>query len=189
MSEYQPFEIEMNLEEVEAWSGESRPLLPQGTYRVEVANIKQEAKYIAFEFRVIEGEQTGGVAYNNYMIGTKPGQARLKQVMLACGAALTRFSSDEIIGAKLFVDVVHTLGKEKVNELGEPLPAKTFANVQNERAQLADGEGGQDAGATDATPDPEPPPITRQQPTPAAAGPAASASSNGKATTTRSRRA
>lgn len=173
MSEYQPFTIDLNLEEVEAWSGEQRPLLPVGTYHVEVANITQEDKYIAVEFRVLEGEHADGRAWNNYMLGTKPGQARLKQLLIACGASLQHFNSDELVGQKLYVDVVHSVGKARVNDMGEPMEPKTFANVQNERAQLAEMDGAED---------PEPPPITRQaaQPAPApAAQPAQEAAASG----------
>jgi hypothetical protein len=191
MADYKPFEIDLNLEDVPEWSGEQRPLLPVGTYHFQVVNVSNEGKYIAVEFKVVDGPNADERAWNNYMTGTKPGQARLKNLMIACGASLQRFNSDELLGVKLYADVIHQPGKAQVNDMGEPLPLKMFANVQNERRELAEGEVadggiGSDDGAGDlepATPEPEPPPITRSDaPKPA---PAASAGQAKPATRTR----
>lgn len=172
-NEYAPFNIDLNLEDVQEWGGEERPLLPIGTYHFEVVNVSNEGKFIKVEFKVLEGPQVDGRAWNNYMTGTKPGQARLKSLMIACGASLQRFNSDELLGAYIYADVIHQVGNARVDEMGVPLPAKTFANVQNERKELAEGEitgpaddqagdqaGGDQVGG-DPTPDLEQPPITR----------------------------
>ena len=167
MGDYQPTEIEINLEEVQAWDGEQRPLLPIGTYHVRVVNFEPKGKQISVEFEVIDGEQAGGRCYNNYNLEYPAGLSRLKCLGIACGAGLSRIISDEFVNAELYVDVVHNEGKSKPDASGNPMKAKWFANVQNERKALAEGEStgstGEDNG-DDGAQDPEPPPITREEP-------------------------
>lgn len=169
--EYVPFEMDLNLDEVEAWSGEDRPLLPVGTYHVKINNFENvEGKWIAVEFEVLEGEQAGGRCWNNYNLGNKVGIARLKQLAIACGASMSRINSDEFLGAQLYVDVIHNEGAAKPDAMGNPMKPRTFANVQNERAQLGEGESlgaPNDAiNADDGEADPPPPPITKETPAP-----------------------
>lgn len=152
--EYQPFEMDLNLEEVPSWDGKDRPLLPIGEgYHFRVVNVTNDGKQITIESEVLEGEHTGSHAWNNYNFSNEVGLKRLKNFAVACGAGLGRLNSDDFMGAEYYGDVIHNEGKPKPDSMGNPLPVKTFANIINERRTL---------GTVEAQPEEEPPPVTRQ---------------------------
>ena len=173
MGDYQPIEMEVNLEEVQVWDGEQRPLLPEGTYRARIVNFESKGRQISVEFEVIDGDQAGGRAFENYNLDYPAGLSRLKCLAIACGAGLSRIISDEFVNAELYIDVTHNEGKSKPDANGNPKPAKMFANVKNERKALAEGESTGDGGGDDGAQDPEPPPITREEPAKVEPAPAA----------------
>lgn len=152
--EYQPFEVDLDLSSGESWDGEDRPLVPIGSYKVEIVGVKNLGKRIEIKFKVVHGEHVGAFVWNNYQIDNETGLKRLRCLMVACGASLGRVNSNELMGALLYVDVIHNDGKAKTDDLGNPKPVKTFANVQRERS-LQSEEGG------NGTAEVEKPPITR----------------------------
>lgn len=155
-NEYQPFSIDMNLEDVATWDGKQRPLLPVGTdYHFKVVGVENNGKMITIQSEVLEGEHAGSFVWTNYMYTNQTGLKRLKTFALACGAGLGQINSDDFMGASYYGDVIHQDGKATPDAMGNPREPKTFANVINERASL-------DGGATTA--DPAPPPITRSAP-------------------------
>lgn len=187
MGEYQGFEIDMNMENVEAWDGRQRPLLPIGVgYHFKIVNVENDGKQITVQSEVLEGEHAGSFTWNNYNYTHTVGMKRLKALMVAVGASLGRISSDELMGGEYYGDIVHNEGKATPDELGNPREPKTFANVINERAQLDEAE----AATAD---DPPPPPITRSTTTTAAASASNGAGAGGgddkPKPATRSRRA
>lgn len=166
--DYVPFEVDIDLENVETWDGEARPLVPIGAYKVEIVNVKNHGKRIEVKFKIVEGEQAGAFVWNNYQIDNDTGQKRMKSLVVACGGTLGRINSNELMGATLFVDVIHNEGKVQTDDMGNPKPVKTFANVVKERSLQAEESGGAEAAAE---PEPEKPPVTRTaQSTPAANG-------------------
>lgn len=185
--EFQDFELDVDLDNVEAWDGETRPLVPQGEgYHAKIVNVTNEGKYLAVTFEIDEGEHAGSKVYNNYNFGNKVGKARLKALCIAVGAPLGRLNGSDLVGQPLYFDVVHNMSKGGVSATGEALEPRMFANVIRERAKLEPQDGEADAGQQD----PEPPPVTRGNST-AAATPAAqpdAAATNGTATGKRTTR-
>lgn len=131
-------EIDIDLTNVDAWGGESRPLVPPGDYKLVV--VKAESKtssgnnpMVVVEFEVAEGEELAGAkAWNNYVLSTSAGQGRLKALMIACGAQLDKIRLGELEGATIRASIVHTEGPPSIDANGNPRPAKTFANICNE---------------------------------------------------------
>lgn len=138
--EFNDFNVELDLsgDDVQAWGGEKRPLVPPGDYKftivsVESNNSKNGNPMISVAFEVAEGECQGQRAYNNYNYTTKPGAGRLKQLMVACGASLASFQASQIMGQQITGTVVHEEGKPGVDQNGNPREPGVFANVINEQ--------------------------------------------------------
>jgi hypothetical protein len=159
--EFQDFELDVDLDSVEAWDGEQRPLVPAGAgYHAKIVNVTNEGKFLAVTFEIDEGEHAGSKVYNNYNFGNKVGKARLKALCIAVGAPLGRINGSDLVGQPLYFDVVHNMSKGGVSATGEALEPRMFANVIRERAKLdpqADGDAQGDADQQD----PEPPPAAR----------------------------
>jgi hypothetical protein len=154
--EYEGFVIDVDMSGVETWDGQDRPLVPIGTYRFKVVNLINHGPRIEGVFEILDGEHAGSKVWNNYQHTNDTGKKRLKNLMVACGASLGRFDSDELVGSTIIADVVHNLGQAKPDEMGNVREPKTFANLCNERQ--ADVE----EPAAGAAADPEPPPVTRE---------------------------
>jgi hypothetical protein len=170
--EYEPIVMDINVSDANAWSGEERPLLPVGRYKFRIVNVKQgkAAGQLEFKFEVVDGECAGQFAWNNYNYGHEVGLGRLKHVMQECGASLTQFNSDELVGQYIYADVVHNQGKERPDAMGQPMKTKIFANLVNERnanAEEQERDGDQGQPEPQPEPDPPPPPVTRQPDPPA----------------------
>lgn len=136
-NDFTDFEIQQSFDEVQAWGGEQRPLVAPGDYRLTVIHVEQKPSsnnqpMVAVTFEVADdGEQKGAKVYNNYSLQPQA-LGRLKALMVACGASLSGFRASEIMGATIRASVIHTEGQAKVDQQGNPLPARTFANVINE---------------------------------------------------------
>ncbi len=139
MSEHVDFEVDFEkpLDEVKEWGGESGPLVAPGTYTLLVVECSLEtgdkAPYAAVKYEVQdEGEWKGAFVWNNYSFSGKA-LGRVKQLMLACGAQLDKFRAGEILGQTIVADIVHNTGAAKIDDQGNPMEPKVFANVTNER--------------------------------------------------------
>ncbi len=136
-NEFTDFEIEMDLEQVDAWGGEQRPLCPPGDYILEVKHVEQknsknQQPMIAVTYEVAEGELLGTRVYNNYSLQPQS-RGRVKQFMIACGMNLAKFVAGEALGAKIRGTVVHVDGQPSTDAQGNVRPAGVFANVVNEQ--------------------------------------------------------
>lgn len=136
--EFTDFEVDVDLTATDAWGGEQRPLVPVGDYNLTIVGFKQDvgkesqAAYIAVTFEVADGEQVGAKVYNNYSLSSKA-IGRLKSLMLACKTQLDKVVASQFMGQTIRASVVHTEGDAKIDGNGNPLPAKTFANIINEQ--------------------------------------------------------
>lgn len=139
MSEqFTDFELQVDLESVDAWGGEQRPLIPPGEYNLTVVNVKKDTssnnnEMVVVEFDVADGDYAGQKVWNNYSLSSKA-IGRLKSLVIACGATLSPFRASELMGQTILATVVHSEGAAKVDQNGNALPSKTFANVTMERA-------------------------------------------------------
>lgn len=167
-STYVPFEIDQDLTAVQEFSGDGGgpPALPIGEYTGDVVNVVQGSSKannskITVTFEVVEGDYTGTRIDNNYSL-LPQAIGRWKKLAMACGAPITKISSDAVMGARVRFAVVHNEGKpmlntdgsQKLGSDGLPVPPRIFANVANERPM-------EDAAAK-AEPAPAPPPVTRK---------------------------
>jgi hypothetical protein len=136
--EFADFEVNMDLTATPAWDGEQAPLVEPGEYTLQIIGFEhkpgQKAAMIAVTFEVQdEGAWKGAKVYNNYSLSDKA-IGRLKQLGVAVGAGLGKIIASEYMGAVIQATVYHSEGAARINEAGETLPSKTFANVKNERA-------------------------------------------------------
>lgn len=172
MSEQQhaDFEIDMDLTETDAWGGEQRPLVPAGDYKLTITAFQHKTSgkgtsMIEVTFEVAdEGEQKGAKVWNNYPL-TDNAKGRMKALMVAAGTRLDKIVASDFLGATILGTVVHTEGAAQVDANGVTKPARTFANVINERPL--------EAAAPAATA--SKPPVTKGAPVPQNAKPANSA--------------
>lgn len=164
--DYEPIVMDLDVSGAKEWSGEPRPLLPPGRYKFKIVSVKQAktAGQFEFKFEVVDGEFAGQFAWNNYNYGHEVGLGRLKHLMQECGASLTQFNSDELVGQFIYADIVHSQGKARPDAMGQPMEAKTFANLINERSAAAEEQerDGGDQPEPQPEPDPPAPPVTRQ---------------------------
>jgi hypothetical protein len=83
--------------------------------------------------------------------GQQQALGRIKKLGMAVGARLDRIASADYIGGRFYASIVHNEGQAAVDQAGNPLPPRVFANIANERP-LEDAE---------PAPAPAPPPVTR----------------------------
>ncbi len=164
--EFADFEIQQNFSDIDAWGGEPRPLVPPGDYKLTVVGVENatakssQQPMVAVTFEVAEGEHAGMKVWNNYSLSPKA-LGRLKALMVACGASLDAFRAREIMGQTIRASVIHVEGAAQVDQSGNTLPARTFANLINE---LPPEEAQAQAEPTKTTA----PPITKAAPAPTA---------------------
>jgi hypothetical protein len=99
---------------------------------------------------VIDGDHAGAIVYNNYSLQPQA-LGRIKALMIAVGAPLDKISGAALLDGTFTAEVVHTEGAATVGADGSMKPARTFANVVNERPL---------DGVEEAAPPPKPP-VTR----------------------------
>jgi hypothetical protein len=140
MSQYTEFEINVDLTNVQEFSGGGTPApsLPPGEYVLDLVNLVQGTSKtnnpkIEVTFEVVEGEYAGQKITNNYSM-QQQALGRWKKLALACGAQLTKIVSAEFIGARIRASVVHNEGAPMMGQDGTPMPVRVFANIANERA-------------------------------------------------------
>lgn len=140
-NEFTDFEVQVDLSEVEAWGGESRPPLPPGDYIFEAISVKQQpAKssgnpMIVVQFRVpddVGSEYAGFSVFNNYVL-VPTAMGRLKQLMIAVGGTLDgKIRASEIMGARIRASVINEEYGGQPDANGNPTPVKVAARIQNE---------------------------------------------------------
>lgn len=145
--EFTDFEIDADFDGVQAMSGEFT-LLPPGEYVFIVKHLKQQPskkgnQMVVATFEVAQAIEVPNVENPDALVGQKAwgnysllpqAIGRLKQLMMACGAPLDKFRASNLLEAQFRGTLVHTQGEGAVGPDGVPLPAKSFANVVNERA-------------------------------------------------------
>src|SRR5690554_1480112 len=102
-TEFADFELDVNLEGVDAWGGEGYPLAPPGDFSLRVVHLEQKTSskqqpMIVVTFEIDdEGEHYGKKVWNNYSL-LPQSLGRLKSLSVACGAQLGRFIASEHLG-------------------------------------------------------------------------------------------
>ena len=142
--EFTDFEVQVELDGVNAYDGQASDPAPAGDWQllvthVEHTNSSNNNPMIKCTFEIVAGadgsdagEAKGKKAYNNYMLNNQTGLGRLKQLMIACGASLGQLRASELMGQTIRATVTHTAGEQKIGADGNPLPPKIFANVSCE---------------------------------------------------------
>jgi len=185
--EFTDFVIEQDFSDVQLMTGEFS-LPDPGDYVVDVTHLEQKASkagnsMIVATFTIAEAEAqiteeakafAGQKLWGNYSL-LPQSQGRLKALMVACGANLSRFVASEILNSRILVTVVHRKGDPTADENGNLREPKVFANVVNER-HLLDAEEEVQVRQTVQQP---PPPVMKTQ----------GAAKNGAKTQTAARRA
>ena len=161
MSEHVDFELQIDLGEVDAWGGESGPVVPAGVYDLEVISAAQgestkQQPVIKLEFRILnEGPHYDKIIKKSYSL-QKQSLGRVKNLMIACGARLDAIRGSELVNKQLVAEYVHRQGDPQVGPDGNMSEGKMFGDLMNERAV----EG---AEATTAAPAPAPAPVAQAQ--------------------------
>lgn len=142
-SEFQDFNLNIDLSNTKEWDGKFQ-LTPPGSYVLEIVDASQETAkssggaMIKVTYQVVQclsGEADQGQGFkviNNYSLSEKA-YGRLKSLLIAAKAPLDRLSRQDLVGAQIIGEVIHTRGKEQVDAMGQPVEAKVFANVVGER--------------------------------------------------------
>lgn len=135
--EFTDFEVQVDLNNVDAWGGEGFQLAPAGDFELTITNLEQKSSksqqpMIVATFEIAtEGEHKGTRVWNNYSL-QQQSLGRLKQLSVACGAQLDKFVASQHIGATIRATIVHVDGQPTIGPDGTPKPARVFANVTNE---------------------------------------------------------
>jgi hypothetical protein len=112
--------------------------VPPGEYTLTITSFEQKTakssqqSMISVVFDVADGDCAGQKVYNNYSLSPKA-LGRIKALMVAAKTELTRIVASQFLGQTIKGTVVHTEGQGSVDTNGNPLPARTFANVINEQ--------------------------------------------------------
>jgi len=154
MSQYTDV-VQIDLSDVQEFGGGGGPQLDPGEYVFDIESAKSDTSKSQqpvwkVGFVVAEGEHAGKKMINSYSLQSQA-LGRVKQLALAIGADLSKLDAAQYVGARLRATVIHRTGDAQLGPDGNPLPARTFANIANERPY-------EDAAAQPAAP---PPPVTR----------------------------
>jgi hypothetical protein len=146
--EYQDFEVDVDMTEVQAFGGGGYQLAPEGEWLLRVVDMEKRSSTnnnpmitVTFEIED-EGEHYGTKVWNNYSLQPKA-IGRLKQFSMACRAQIDRFVSSQHINQVIRATIIHVEGQASVGADGQALPPRTFANVCNEMP--LEGEDEEDA--------------------------------------------
>jgi hypothetical protein len=159
MSNYTRIVNDEDYSDVTPWGGEGGgPILPPGDYVFDVVSVEEAISRsnndtYRVTFRVVDGEHEGKEITNSYSRSPKA-KGRIAALLVACGAPLKGFDSDQVIGSRMRASVIHRNGDKQFDPSGNEMPARVFANIANERPY-------QDK--VEAAP-PPPPPVTRAKP-------------------------
>ena len=143
--EYQDFEVDIDLTEVQAFGGGGFQLAPEGEWMLTIVDMEKKSSskqkpMIVVTFEIAdEGEFKGTKVWNNYSL-QEQAIGRLKQLSLACGAQIDKFYSSQHIGQTIRATIIHVEGAGQVGPDGTVQPPRTFANVCNEMPLEDDGE-------------------------------------------------
>lgn len=161
--QFADFVVEYDFTNTPEMSGEFQ-LLPPGEYVFDITFLEQKPSssnnpMVSVTFVVADAEAqdndearafAGQRAWGTYSL-LPQSYGRLKKLMVACNANLTRFVASEILNSRIRGTIVHRTGEARPDQDGNLQPAKVFANIINERP-LDDGGEQQAAPAT-------PPPV------------------------------
>ncbi len=136
--EFQDFEVDVDLTNVEAWDGAYKLVAP-GEYAMTLVHLekknskKSQQPMIVVTFEIIdEGEFKGSKLFGNYSLSADA-RGRLKALSVACNAQVDKFIASQHLGQTIIATVVHTEGAADIGPDGAPRPPKVFANVGTER--------------------------------------------------------
>lgn len=137
--------IEANLNEVEAWGGESVQL-PPGEYQFKVKNADVESKadgektklQLVVDYEVLSGTFAGKTAKAWFQLDFSKDapRKRLKSLILACNVPLSpngSFDTAQLVGCKLNADVTHESYESKPDPITGAKVEKTAVRIVNER--------------------------------------------------------
>lgn len=133
--------LDLSSDEIQPWDGTGGDPLPQGYYTVEIIDAKQETAkssgnpMLTVQFQVVdEGEHQGRKIYSRYTLKQDPKTlARVKQLLLACGASLNAINRSDLVGAQLEVEVYHQQMPATNDAMGNPVAGKVSMSVRGER--------------------------------------------------------
>lgn len=169
MSEHVDFELQMNLEEVDAWGGESGPRLPPGVYDVEItaaapgSSKTTQKPTLDVEFTVVNEGEHYGTAFNKKYSLQPQALGRIKNVMIACGARLDAIRGSELLGKQIVIEIVHRQGDPQPQPDGTMVEGKMFMDVINERSPEAEAQPAADNGKPEQKQAPATPPTAQVQ--------------------------
>lgn len=148
-------EVQIDLTNVQEFGGGGGPQLAPGEYVFDIVaaaegTSKSNNSVWKVEFIVAEGDSAGKKMTNSYSLQSQA-LGRVKQLALSIGASLTVIRSSEYVGARMRATIVHEPGQAAVGADGQPLEARIFAKIANERALETQEEA-----------PPPPPPVTRK---------------------------
>jgi hypothetical protein len=147
------FEINVDLNGVQEWDGESAPLIDPGVYVLQIVDAELGSSKTAnqpvmkMQFEVMnEGAWLGTKFRRSYSLQPKA-LGRFKQLVVACGAPLTGAKKEHFVGAYIQAEIVHRLGQPQVQADGSMGEAKMQMDVIKEQPLPEDGA---DTSAADA---------------------------------------
>jgi hypothetical protein len=144
------FEINVDVTEVNAWDGQSAPLIDPGVYVLQIVDAestssKQNQPVLKVEFEVMNEGQFLGTKFKRSYSLQKQALSRYKNLVVACGAPLSGAKKADFVGAFISAEIVHKPGQalpQPDGSMGEP---KMMMDVINEQ-QVA-GEADDTAAA------------------------------------------
>jgi hypothetical protein len=141
MSEAANWEVDINLEGQKAWDGVGGgpPEIPPGNYALELTDVQRGTSnagkpVLKVDFTVVsEGASLGKKFQRSYSL-TEKALGRIANLLRACGARLDKIRQEDMLGRIIEAEIVHTEGQVRFGTDGQPLPARLFLDVINERA-------------------------------------------------------
>jgi hypothetical protein len=140
-------DIDLSGNDITAFGGGGGPRLPPGTFTMDVVSAEQGTSKkggptCKVTFKVAdEGEFFGVEVFNTYSLQTKPSKeggtpaiGRFKNLMMAAGCDLDKIRLSQLVGSRVFVDIIHVEGEGKLDASGNVQPGSIYSNVVNEKA-------------------------------------------------------
>jgi hypothetical protein len=132
-------DIDLSSDEIRAFGGGGGPMLPIGTYTMDIVSAEQTTSkknqpVAKVTFKVAdEGDQFGVELPKSYSLQTQA-LGRIKKLMIAAGARLDKIRLGELVGARVIVEVIHTEASGQVDAQGNVMPGRMLCDITNEEA-------------------------------------------------------
>lgn len=137
MADFADFNIDLNLDEVQAWDG-NYSMIAEGSYVFEISHAEQKTTSggnpgLKFTFTVVDDSPENGKTLTKTYSLKANVLGRLKAVLQAAGYTQASIVGSELLGRRFVADVKHGMMPDRPLPDGTVQPGKPSMDIRGER--------------------------------------------------------